>query len=194
MAERAMIRFGDKEELMYEQPFPIECLKISPLNHKFSDVLTHRDYLGSLMNLGIDRSLLGDIKISGHDCFLFVSDSMSDFIINELTRIKHTTVLCQKCQVPDALSVPMFEDINLLAKSVRIDGIVAKLTKLSRSKTAEQFLAKKIFVNSHLCKNESYQLKDNDIISIRGFGKFIYDGCSGNTKKGNLIVNLRKYI
>ena len=192
--ERGIIRFGDPEELMYEQPFPIECLKISPLNKKFSDELNHRDYLGSIMNLGIDRSLIGDFIIKNGDCYIFVLDSISDYIIKELCRIKHTSVICERCDTPDKLLSPEYEELLVMAKSIRIDGIIAKLTKLSRSKTAELFLAKKIFVNGKLMENESYQLKEKDVISIRGFGKYIYEENSGSTRKGNLVVKILRYV
>ena len=63
-AERIMVRFGNPEEIGYEEPFPIHCVKIEPLSQKFADKLTHRDFLGSLIALGIYREVLGDIVIS----------------------------------------------------------------------------------------------------------------------------------
>ena len=62
-AERVMVRFGDEAELGYEQQFPIAILSVSPLAVKYSEDLSHRDYLGALMNLGIEREMLGDIII-----------------------------------------------------------------------------------------------------------------------------------
>ena len=64
-AERAVVRFGNPEELGYEEAFPIDLLEISPVAEKFADDLTHRDFLGALMNLGIERELLGDIIVTG---------------------------------------------------------------------------------------------------------------------------------
>lgn len=192
-AERAMIRFGNPEELMYTQDFPINCLKISPLNARFSENLSHRDYLGALMNLSIERSLIGDILIKGFDGYCFVDESMSDFIVKEITRIKHTSVMCQVCDTPKDFFAPTFLDINIQAKSLRIDGIVAKLTSLSRSKCAELFLAKKIFINGYLMENESHQVKDGDVISIRGYGKYRFNTTTGRTKKENLNLNISKY-
>lgn len=57
-AERKLLRFGSEAELGYEQPFPICCIRIRPLSAKFADKLSHRDYLGALMNLGIERSTM----------------------------------------------------------------------------------------------------------------------------------------
>ena len=78
-AERCMIRFGDPESLGYEQSFPIVCIHITPLMEKFADKLSHRDFLGALMNLGIERDVLGDIKAGEKEAFLFCLDSIADF-------------------------------------------------------------------------------------------------------------------
>ena len=60
-AERVICRFGDPAELGFDMEFPIACIKIEPLNEKFSDRLSHRDYLGAVLNLGITRATIGDI-------------------------------------------------------------------------------------------------------------------------------------
>ena len=68
--ERQMLRFGDEALCGYDAPFPIACLRIFPLNEKFSEPLTHRDYLGALMGLGIERELLGDIAVREKEAYL----------------------------------------------------------------------------------------------------------------------------
>ena len=93
-AERVMLRFGGEELMGYEEEFPISCLKVSPVSAKFADVLTHRDYLGALMNLGIERDRLGDILIAGNEAFIFCTSSMADFITENLVKVKHTSVSC----------------------------------------------------------------------------------------------------
>ena len=70
-SERAVVRFGDPEAFGYEEDFPIDILAIVPLADKFADDLTHRDFLGALMSLGIERSLLGDIIVTGKKAYLF---------------------------------------------------------------------------------------------------------------------------
>ncbi|MBQ3537637.1 MAG: hypothetical protein IJA39_03565, partial [Clostridia bacterium] len=61
--ERQMVRFGNEEELYYSEDFPIDCIEILPLNKKFAEELSHRDYLGAIMNLSIEREHIGDIII-----------------------------------------------------------------------------------------------------------------------------------
>ena len=70
-AERRMLRFGSEEDMGYTVPFPITIIRISPLLDKFSDEFTHRDFLGAVLNLGIERSVIGDILIREHTAWLF---------------------------------------------------------------------------------------------------------------------------
>lgn len=82
--ERVMMRFGDEEELGYSELFPITTIKIAPKSQKFADKLTHRDFLGSLMNLGIERSTLGDIIIKDNVGYLFAKNEIAFFYATNL--------------------------------------------------------------------------------------------------------------
>lgn len=193
-AQRVIVRFGNAAELMYDEPFPIVCINICPLMKKFSDNLTHRDFLGALMNLGIERSLIGDILVKDNECYIFVKEQIKEFIIKELTRVKHTSVMAKELDSFDVKIEPETEDGVLNAASLRLDGFVAKLHKLSRNQAAELFVESRVFINGRCCQNESYQLKDGDSVVVRGFGRVDFLGSSGVTKKGNLILNYKKYI
>ena len=81
-AERVIVRFGSEDELGYEEAYPITLLRIAPLQSKFADDLTHRDFLGSLMNLGIERDVLGDLLINEKCAYLFCKESVADYIID----------------------------------------------------------------------------------------------------------------
>ena len=90
-SERQMVAFLP-DALYYAHFYPIKVLKISPLQKKFAESLSHRDYLGAILNLGIDRCKLGDILLIDGDAHLFVQESLADFICRNLTRIRHTSV------------------------------------------------------------------------------------------------------
>lgn len=193
-AERVIIRFGKESDLGYSEPFPIVYVCIEPLMAKFADELTHRDVLGSIMNLGMEREKLGDILIKDNVVYVICLPSIADVILRELTRIRHTSVKCHiEDELPQALS-PHYELMQVQAASERIDGIVAKLCKLSRSATSELFVDGRVAVNGRENRNHSYNLKEQDVISVRGYGKYRYVGMSGTTRKGNLIVNIEKFV
>lgn len=193
-ADRVMLRFGNAEQLGYDEPFPIVCLLIAPLQEKFGEALTHRDYLGALMHLGIERAAIGDILIQEKHAYVFCRASLEEYLCRELTRIRHTAVSCRPAELPQETFTAQTEEGTVQVASPRIDGVIAKICKLSRSVCAELFLTGKVFVNGAATGNHSAMLKEGDRISVRGFGKFRYLGISGTTRKGNLIVRYEKFI
>ena len=160
---------------------------------KFADKLTHRDFLGSLMNLGIKRETLGDIIIKDNTGYLMCLDTVADFIANDLTRVKHTSVKCNAVSaLPEGMQSEPQEQEEIVA-SLRIDVLTAAVYNLSRNAVKELFNQRKIFVNSALCENFSFIPKEGDVISVRGKGRFKYGETLGKTKKGRLIVQLFVY-
>ena len=195
-AERKILRFGSEEEFGYEEELPICVITIEPLMKKFADDLSHRDFLGALLNLGIERSTLGDIVINEKSAAVFCLNTVADFICDELTRVKHTSVMCKKVNLDEYESMAPeaeFIEINESVASERADLIMSKVTKLSRSAIIELFRNKYVTVNGRIFENNSNTLKAGDAFTIRGYGKFIYDGCNYVSKKGKLNITVRKY-
>lgn len=193
LGDRKIIRFGNPEELGYEEAFPIVCVHITPLLAKFADTLSHRDFLGALMNLGIDRSTLGDIVVGEKEGYLYCIDSIAGFICENLTKVRHTNVRCQV--VEDAAKILQEEPVEqkVQVSSERLDGVIAKVYQMSRGDVLEYFRAKRVFVNGRLCENNSKALKPRDVINVRGHGKFSYEGVSYETKKGKLNISVKVY-
>ena len=91
-SDRKVIRFGNVEELGYEEQFPIVCLAVEPILEKFAEGLSHRDYLGAFMSLGIERENLGDIFIKGKTGYVFCLERIAPYLIENLTQVRHTNV------------------------------------------------------------------------------------------------------
>lgn len=193
-SERRMLRFGDPQNLGYEEPFPIACVTVCPLLKKFADALSHRDFLGSLMNLGIERSVLGDIFVKEKSAYLLCEESMAAYIAENLTRVKHTSMLCQIADTMPEEILPVLQEQELILASDRADGVIAKAYQLSRSQSLLLFRSKKVFVNGRQYENNSGILKAGDTVSVRGFGKFVYEGLVQETKKGRYKVRIQKYV
>ena len=192
--ERQMLRFGSADMLGYEEEFHISCVVEEPMAKKFADELVNRDFLGSLMNLGIDRSTIGDIFIKEKTGYIFCVDRIAEYIAENLEKVKHTNVKCrvEKGNI-DAIQ-PELKPVETVVSSERIDAIIAKVYGMSRSQGIEYFRQKKVFVNGRVMENNSYVLKENDIVSVRGFGKFIFDGLMKETKKGRMRVRISVYM
>lgn len=169
-------------------------LRISPLYEKYAEELSHRDYLGAMLNLGIDRSKTGDILIDGKNAFVFVNSKMKDFLIDELTRIRHTTVMTAEVEFQDFRYEPRYETINGTVASVRLDSLLALAFASSRSSLLGLIEGAKVFVNGKLVTSNGYQVKEQDIISVRGMGKFKFCGTGNITRKNRICVSILKYI
>ena len=191
-SERKVVCFlpSYEEELL---DLPYDCLKISPVNRKFAKELNHRDYLGAIMNLGIERSMLGDIVIKDGDAYVFVLKKMSQYLLDSLTTIRHTIISVSRIDEQDEVLKPEFEEIGGTVSSIRLDSIVALCGRLSRAKASAYIESEKVFINGQMISHVSRTLKDGEIISIRGIGKFKFAGSGGQTKKGRTSVTLLKY-
>ena len=192
--ERIMVRFGDEEELGWCCDFPIVTLKIEPKAKKWADKLTHRDILGALMNLGIERSQLGDIVIRDEEAYLFAKTTVSDFIMQELTRAKHTDLLVSAVDTVPEGELYKTEELTVQVSSERLDAVIARVFSLSREDAQNLFSKRLVFASGREIESASYSPKENEKISVRGHGRFIYRGVSSLSKKGKLNVKIEKYI
>ena len=192
-SERQMAVFLP-DALCYEKNYPISVLKIAPLQKKFSEKLTHRDYLGSILNLGIERCKLGDILVEEDFALVFVHKSMEQFLREELTHIRHTSVMLSVEELQDVSYKPTVKEISGTVSSLRLDSLLALAFASSRSKLVAYIEAGKVFVNGKLITSNGYQMKENDIVSVRGLGRFKYIETLSQTKKGRYYVTIHLYI
>ncbi|MCI8514130.1 MAG: hypothetical protein HFI93_05810 [Lachnospiraceae bacterium] len=192
--ERRMAGFGSEEETGYPRVFPIRLLEICPVAEKFAEPLTHRDYLGALLNLGIVRGLLGDIVVRPKRAYVYCSDGIADFIRENLTRVRHTLVNVREVPLTLEDVKPVRETRKENVASERLDVIAAAVCGCSRSRILEIFREKKVFVNGRVEEDHSRILKEGDVFSVRGTGKFIYEGIRSETKKGRYTVTLQEYV
>lgn len=193
VCERVMVRFGNEQELGYVEEFPIACIMVRPLAAKFADTLTHRDFLGSVISLGIERSTLGDILVVDNKGYIFCMESMADYIMENLTRVRHTSVLCRRAQKTPEAIVQDRQEVKIQVSSERIDGVLARAFGLSRSEVSSLFGQKKVFVDGRICENGSRTLKGGEKVSARGYGKFEYIGQQNLSKKGKINAVIMMY-
>ena len=193
-ADRLMLRFGDPEQLGYEEPFPIVCVHIAPLQEKFAEKLSHRDILGAVMHMGIERGNVGDILIDEKQAYLFCTPPMAEYICRELERIRHTSVSCSVTDQPPETFTQETESGTAQVPSERADCVISKIWHLSRGDSNFLFLSGRVFINGAEAKKSSVSLQSGDKVSVRGYGKFRYLGETGKTKKGNLIIAYEKFV
>ena len=192
-SERQMVAFLP-DALCYEHIYPISMLKISPLQKKFSEQLSHRDYLGAILNLGIERCKIGDILVEEEGAILFVCHSLEAFIMDELTRIRHTSVRVTREETETFSYTPSVKEMKGTVSSLRLDSLLSLAFASSRSKLVAYIENGKVFVNGKLITSNGYQIKEDDIVSVRGLGRFQFKETVSQTKKGRYYVTLHLYV
>ena len=171
---------------------PISILEAVPESPRFAEDLTHRDYLGALMNLGIERSCIGDILMKENGCFIFCLEKMAEYLAEQLTTVRHTPV---RCHITDHFeeAAQAYEEISGSVASPRLDSVVALVFHTSRRKVLPYIEGEKVFIDGRLAASAGTQLKGGEIVSVRGLGKFCYAGTGNETKKGRIYVNVKRY-
>lgn len=164
--------------------FEIECK--SPI--------THREILGSLFSHNLSESSFGDIVVSDK-CYIVLLDKIKDYMINNYKSIGKKDIKLIEKKI-DYLKdfKPIFKDININISSLRIDNVISKLIPTSRNIAQNIIKDKKVLVNYEIISNCNYILKDTDIFSIRGIGKFKYIGINYVNKNGKSNILIKKYI
>ena len=193
LSERQMAAFLP-DALYYDYQYPIQIIEISPVNRKFAEELSHRDYLGAVMNLGIERCKLGDILIEDGKAILFAKEELAGYIMEHLTRIRHTTVKTSILSAFEDSYEPRYEELKGTVASVRLDTVLSLAYPLSRSKITGLIEGARVFVNGKLVTSNGYRLKEGDILSVRKMGRIGYNGILSETKKGRYMVSIRKYF
>ncbi|MDR1782531.1 MAG: hypothetical protein LBR40_06020 [Bacilli bacterium] len=159
-------------------------------NNKFITI-RHQDILGALLNLNIQREYLGDIYIIENNAYFEVSKSLENYIFDNLSRINKVN-LDLKVIHNNIEIIRYYQNEEMLINSLRLDNVVKGITNLSSNKTRELILSNVVKVNYLYQDNHSLIINVNDIISIKGYGKFIIDQYR-LTKKAKYRVAYRKY-
>ena len=160
---------------------------------KFAEKLSHRDFLGAILNLGIERAVLGDIIFTEDGTYIFAKENIAEFIAESLTRVRRTSVTCSITEKLPKGKLYNTKTVKVQAVGERIDALVAKVFSMSRDDASTLFSRGLIFINGRLCESPSHKLKEGDIVSARGHGRFIYRGVENLTKKGKLNIIIELY-
>lgn len=155
----------------------------------------HREFLSGIMKLGIKREKFGDIVVTNCGADIISISEVSKYLIDglkELTRFKKSEITIENIKELKKKENE-FENINIIVSSIRLDNFVSELSKRSRTNAQEMIKDGKVFINSINEYKYDKKISVNDIITMRGKGKFIFYGIEKETKSGRLLVNIKKY-
>lgn len=192
-AERRIACFGSEDGCGYEPFPPYVCIKTEPIQQKFADELHHRDFFGSIMALGIKRDVLGDIIVFENCGYLFCLESIAGYICENLESVRRTSVKCSVVDSPPVESVALPDEEEFVISSARVDAVTAAVYKLSRSISKELTEKGLVSINSIVTLNADAVLSPHDTVSVRGYGRYVFEGEKRQTKKGKLRAGIRVY-
>jgi len=184
-AERKMVAFVPD----YEEPsFPICAVKISS---PMISSLSHRDFLGSILGLGIKREKCGDIIIGEKEAFAILSEEISSYVLNSLEKVGRVGVKCEIVPLSE-IKVPekSFKPVAGTVSSLRLDAVISLFSGKGRSKASEIIAGGLVFINGIQVMKNDFHLKDGDIISLRGKGKATLS-VGGTSKKDRIFITLK---
>lgn len=172
----------------------VSCIRVTPVSRRFAEGLTHRDFLGALMNLQIERDCIGDILIKDNTAYIYCAFGMKDVITDGLFRVKHTEVNAEVVPLSECDISPDLKEMTVNVASERLDGVIAAAFRMPRSEAAGAISSRGVFIDGKEASGSASKLKEGMKISVRGYGKFIYDGISSESRRGRLFVKLRLYV
>lgn len=171
--------------------FHISAISVS---FRVCDRLSHRDFLGALMGLGIVREAIGDILIEDGRAVIFILDDIVDFVLSQLVKVGRIGVSVKKGFFEPLPSSGKKLQLSETVASLRLDCIVAAISGVSRSAAAEKISEGLISLNAIPVQKPTKIIKRGDIITVRGKGKFTIDSADEYSKKGRIILKYSKYI
>ncbi len=182
--ERVML--GVSEDEIFEYDFPI-----TRLDFEFKGEISHRDVLGAVTGLGIDREKTGDIFVSDGAFCIFVCDDIANFISENLCDVGREKVrfISQGLDIEFRHS---YEERTDTVASARLDNIVAAVANVSRTKATEIISRGNAVVNHLEVTKADFEVEEGDVLSVKGSGRFIVDGLSEFSRKGRIIFKYRK--
>ncbi len=157
--------------------------------------LSHRDFMGSILALGIKRACIGDIVVGDDSAYVFCDTKMADYIEANLTRVGRDAVKVKKAELPEGFaSEKRTETVTDTVASMRADAVISALVNCSRERAKEYIAAGLCELNYQELSKPDAALGEGDVLSVRGKGKFIIKGTDGVTKRGRLRLWAEKFF
>lgn len=183
-AQRKMLCVCDFNNKPDYSEMPIDCITFK---YRTEDKLSHRDFLGAVMACQIKRESVGDIVVADGITQLFIINSLTEFIMNNITKVGNVGVSISANTTFCLKRTDCFQEIHGTVASLRLDCVASLVANISREKISAVIKNTGIDVNYIPIYSPSFMLNEGDIFSIRGYGKFILDEVSGISKKADCI-------
>ena len=183
--------FPEWEEPQFSR-YPIELIKFTP---KYENSLSHRQYLGTILSLGIERDKIGDILAEQDTAYVFLCSDISEFVAENVKKIGRCGVLTEIVDAENTvLPRKKFEIVSCIAASMRLDAVISGILNKSRNDAKNLIVAGKVFVNHSESFKTDLTVTEGDLLSIRGFGRAEIYEIGAKTRSDKIHISFKKYI
>lgn len=191
-AERCMLGvFPDWQEADFSE-YPIDLIKFTP---KFESNLSHRQYLGTILSLGIERDKVGDILTEQNASYVFLSSDISEFVKSNVKKVGSCGVFAEFADIKTSvLPKKKFEIISCIVASMRLDAVLSGILNKSRNDAKNLILWGKVSVNHFETLKTDFSITEGDLLSVRGFGRFEISEIGNKTRSDKVHISFKKYI
>ncbi|MBE6810070.1 MAG: hypothetical protein E7521_03320 [Ruminococcaceae bacterium] len=173
---------------------PIFPIKAISFKYRECDRLSHRDFLGALMALGITRETIGDILVENGRAVVFATDEATKYILTQLNKVGNVGVVLNEGYTEPLPSLGIKQEFSVTVASTRIDCVVAAICNMSRNVATEKITDGLVSVNSICVTKPTLTIREGDKISIRQKGRFEIISHNGYSKSGRIILKYNKYV
>ena len=157
---------------------------------------THRDYLGAVIKLGVERKKIGDIIVDNEGADIIVDKDIVKFLLENLgslTRFSKSTITVQNIEDLRPVEIKK-EEFEIIVSSMRLDNVISELARSSRNKALDIINMERVFVNFECETKKTKQIKSGDMVTIRGKGRFFVKELVGQTRSGRTIIKIEKFV
>ncbi len=179
----------------HEPSFEDYPISIIHIKNKGKTVLSHRDYMGAILNLGINRDKVGDIVVNDSSAYIMCITDIAEYILSNIEKIGRSGVEVT-VSATNQITVPpkKFKEIKASVSSVRLDSVVAEAIGVSRNEASTLVENGLVSVNWEVKTKCDFKLTEGDLLSVHGHGRVLFDKIVGTSKKGRIFIELKRYI
>ena len=157
--------------------------------------LTHRDYLGSLMGLGITREKLGDILLTPTGAQVLVLRETLPILLSQWDKAGRYPLTLAEISLADLTPTPgERKQIRATVASPRLDAVVSAGFSIPRSRAVELIRAGRVAINHRPCEKGDKTVEEGDVLTCRGLGKCVLTAFGGESRRGRLVLELERYL
>lgn len=188
-SERKILGVFPEWEEASEEKFPLSVVRFTSC---FSKKLTHRDYLGTIMSLGIDRAKTGDILIEENSAYVFAYSDIAEYIRGSINKIANVGVKAELLS-GGCIDIPKrnYRIAEAVCASLRLDAVISGAFNISRNDSMRLISAGMVKLNYRETLHSAQTVKEGDLISVRGYGRFFLAEAGGETRKGRLHITVK---